>query len=108
MPYVRAYEEAYQDWGSWLSSGLVDFVTIMDYSADVKEFEKWIVRIKEKTKDTSRVKIAVGAYKLEHVPEIFEQEFRSCEKMHTTCAIFHYGSVWETPELYKFLTGREK
>jgi uncharacterized lipoprotein YddW (UPF0748 family) len=108
MPYVRAYYEAYQDWSSWLSKGLVDFVTIMDYSVDVKEFEKWILRVKEKTTDLSRVKIAVGAYKLMHSPEIFEQEFRSCERMGTTCAVFHYGSVWETPEFNKFLTSKEK
>lgn len=108
MPYARAYYEAYQDWALWLSSGLVDFVTVMDYSVDEKAFERWITAVKEKTTDFAKVKISVGAYKLVHTPEIFEREFRSCEKMGTTCAVFHYGSVWETPELYKFLTSREK
>ena len=73
-----------------------------------RQFERWITAVKEKTTDFAKVKIAVGAYKLVHTPEIFEREFRSCEKMGTTCAVFHYGSVWETPELYKFLTSREK
>jgi len=104
MPYARAYYEAYQDWPSWLSSGLIDFVTIMDYSIDLKEFERWIVQVKGMTKDFSKVKISTGAYKLVHAPEIFEQEFRSCEKMGTTCAVFHYGSVLENPEFRKFLT----
>ena len=77
MPYARAYYEAYQDWSSWLSKGLIDFVTIMDYSVDLKQFERWITVVKEKTTDLSKVKIAVGAYKMVHTPEIFEQEFRS-------------------------------
>jgi uncharacterized lipoprotein YddW (UPF0748 family) len=108
MPWARAYYEAYQDWSSWLSGGLVDFVTIMDYSVDLKEFERWITTLKEKRTDFSKVKIAVGAYKLVHSPEIFEREFGSCEKMGTTCAVFHYGSVLENPELYVFLTGRKQ
>jgi len=108
MPYVRAYYEAYQDWGTWLSSGLIDFVTIMDYSADIKEFERWIVAIKAKTGNLSRVKISVGAYKLVHSPEIFEQEYSRCEKMGAACAVFHYGSVLENPELYKFLTSSDR
>lgn len=108
MPYARAYYEAYQDWASWLSSGLIDFVTIMDYSADIKEFERWIVAIKAKTGNLSRVKISVGAYKLVHSPEIFEQEYSRCEKMGAACAVFHYGSVLENPELYKFLTSSDR
>ena len=107
MPYARAYYEAYQDWASWLSSGLIDFVTIMDYSIDIKQFERWIKAIKEKTGDLSKVKISVGAYKLVHAPEIFEQEYTSCEKMKTTCAVFYYGSVLESPGIKGFLTDQE-
>ena len=49
MPYARAYYEAYQDWSSWLSQGLIDFVTVMDYSVELKEFERWITAVKKKT-----------------------------------------------------------
>jgi uncharacterized lipoprotein YddW (UPF0748 family) len=108
MPYARAYYEAYQDWASWLSKGLVDFVTIMDYSVDPKQFERWIMAIKEKTGDLSKVKIAVGAYKVTHTPEIFEHEFHRCEKMGAMCAVFHYGSILESPAMDVFLTGRKK
>ena len=107
MPYARAYYEAYQDWSSWLSGGLVDFVTIMDYSIVPKEFERWIRAVKDKTGDLSKVKIAVGAYKLVKSPEIFEQEFLRCEQMRTTCAVFHYGSVLESPRLKSFLSSRQ-
>ena len=104
MPYARAYYEAYQDWASWIGQGLIDFVTIMDYSIDLKQFERWIRAVKEKTTDFSKVRISVGAYKVVHTPEIFEAEFQSCEKMGTACAIFHYGSLLESVDLQKFLT----
>ncbi|MBF0511738.1 MAG: family 10 glycosylhydrolase [Candidatus Omnitrophica bacterium] len=103
MPYIRAYEEAFQDWGEWLNQGLVDFVTIMDYSADVKEFERWIKAVKEKVQIWEKVKISVGAYKLLHTPKIFEQEYQLCEKMASSCAVFYYGSVLQSPEFQRFL-----
>ena len=108
MPYARAYYEAYQDWGSWISGGLVDFVTIMDYSTDLKQFERWIRPLKENTADFSKVRIAVGAEKLVHAPEIFEQEFLSCEKMGTMCAVFHYGNILQSPAIKEFLIDDKK
>ena len=41
MPFSRAYHEAYQDWPAWVNSGLVDFVTVMSYSGQMEEFEKY-------------------------------------------------------------------
>ena len=108
MPYVRAYYEAYQDWPTWISQGLVDFVTIMSYSPDVKEFERTILMAKTKVKDISKIKIGVGAYRFVNSPKIFEAEFRSCEKMGGTCAVFHYGSLLENSEMKDFLINREK
>ena len=104
MPYPRAYFEAYQEWASWLESGLLDFVTIMDYSVNIKQFEGWISVVEEKTKDLSKVKIAVGAYKMINSPQVFEEEYNSCERMGTTCAVFYYGSVQESPPIKAFLT----
>ena len=57
-------------------------------------------------RDLSKVKIAVGAYKLVGSPKKFEQEFSSCEKMGTTCVVFHYGSVLENPAMEEYLTRR--
>ena len=107
MPYARAYYEAYQNWPSWIDLGIVDFVTIMDYSTDVTQFKKWIMVIKEKTKDFSKVRIAVGAEKLVHSPEIFEEEFNSCEQMGSHCTIFHYGNLLENPKLHDFFTSQK-
>jgi len=108
MPYARAYYEAYQDWGSWITNGLVDFVTIMDYSTDPRQFERWIRPLKENRAVFPKMRIAVGAEKLVHEPEIFKKEFLICEKMGTLCAVFHYGNVLESPSIHEFLTGHKK
>ncbi len=108
MPYARAYEEAFQDWPSWLSRGLVDFVTIMDYSPRPSEFYRWIEDARSKTKDFKKVKIGVGAYKLTNSPELFEQELRQCEQLGATCVIFYYGSLCKNPELGRELIKKEK
>ncbi len=99
MPYVRAYYEAYQDWPSWVNSGLIDFVTLMDYSPDPGEFKRWLAVAKEKVRDLSKVKVGVGAYKLVHSPKNFDREVHSLEELSMTGAIFHYGSLLENPEL---------
>lgn len=104
MPYVRAYQEAFQDWPSWMSKGLADFVTVMNYSSDSEQFERWIVAAKEKTADFSKVGIGVGAYKLEKEPQTFAQQFSRCEEMGVMCAVFHYGSLREAPALEELLT----
>jgi len=108
MPYARAYYEAFQDWPSWLSTKLIDFVTIMDYSTDPQQFVKWIDVIKEKTGDLSRVRIAVGAYKMTQMPETFEKEFQACKAIAGGCAIFHYGSLLENPALKDILKDQQK
>jgi len=108
MPYSRAYYEAFQDWPSWVDRGLVDFVTLMNYSSDLVEFEKGIKVAQSKTKDFSKVKIGVGAYKFAQSPQIFAQEFRHCEEKGGACVIFNYGSLHENPSLGSFLTGTQK
>jgi len=106
MPYSRAYYEAFQDWASWLKDGLVDYVTIMSYSPDPLEFEKWISVIKKKVNDFKKVNIGLGAYKVVHAPEVFRKEFSLCEKAAgNSCAVFHYGSFLENPALGYVISG---
>jgi uncharacterized lipoprotein YddW (UPF0748 family) len=105
VPYSRAYYEAFQDWPSWIESGLVDFVTLMTYPSQIDEFEKYIREAKSKVSDLKKVIIAVGAYKLLDLPETFRREFRYCEaEKCKACAILHYGSLLENPELGRELT----
>ena len=106
MPYTRAYYEAYQDWPLWINRGLVDFVTVMDYSPDPDEFKQWLAVVKEKVVDPLRVKIGVGAYKLTRSPEIFSQEIRCVEELGMTSAVFHYGSLLENHKLQSILARR--
>ena len=100
MNYARALHEAFQDWPSWVNSGLVDFVTVMNYSADPAEYARWNEVAKTKVPDLTKLNIGVGAYKLLKSPEVFEKEFRSCETSGAAlCAVFHYGSLLENTEL---------
>jgi uncharacterized lipoprotein YddW (UPF0748 family) len=109
MPYERALYEAFQDWPSWIHSGLVDFVTVMNYSPDPAEYERWNGVAKDKVPDRTRLYSGVGAYKLVHSPEIFEKEYRSCEESGIgLCAVFHYGSLLENPMLEKPLLDQKE
>lgn len=100
VPYVRAYAEAFQDWQSWVNSRLIDFVTVMNYSADFPEFKKFFLEARSKSDDASRLNFTVGAYKLLHEPEKFRRLFSFCEEESGgSCVIFHYGSLADSSEL---------
>ena len=108
MSYVRALQEAFQDWPSWVNSGLVDFVTVMNYSADPAEYENWTEVAKAKVMDPRKLYLGAPAYKLVKTPEIFRKEWQSCEKSGAAlCAVFHYGSLLENSALEKPLLSKE-
>ncbi len=99
-PYSRAYHEAFQDWPSWIRNRLVDSVTVMSYTPDASEFEKYILDVKSRAVDFKKINIAIGAYELGRSPKTFEQQFQICKKAGTsTCTIFHYGSLVQYPAL---------
>lgn len=103
MPLIRAYAEAFQDWPSWIARGLVDFVTVMNYSPDPAEFARWNATLKTKVSESEKIKMAVGAYKLVRSPKVFEKEWRLCEEQQSACVVFFYGSLLENPALSRFL-----
>jgi uncharacterized lipoprotein YddW (UPF0748 family) len=103
LPCVRAYEEAFQDWPSWLSQGLVDSVMLMDYSPVPSVFHTWFEDAVDLIKDLKRLKIAIGAYRLGKSPEVFGQEWRQCEELGAACVVFHYGSLQDSQALSSFL-----
>lgn len=107
MPYTRAYHEAFQDWPSWADSGKVDFVILMNYSANPEEFGRWTARAKEKVVNFGKIRIAVGAYKLKGCSETFRSELEACSGSGAGgCVIFHYGSLVEDPALAETFKGR--
>ncbi len=100
VSYARAYNEAFQDWPSWINRGLVDFVTIMSYPKTLKEFEGYIAEGKEKVGDFRKVYPAIGAYKLGSLPEVFAQQLKAGRGSGAgACAIFHYESLLKNPAL---------
>ena len=104
VSYIRAYEEAFQDWPSWLKMGLVDFVTIMSYPTDTLEFQKNIFDAQKRTTNFKKINIAVGAYKPEHSPAVFKENFQLCQESGGgACVIFHYGSVLQKPAIREYL-----
>jgi uncharacterized lipoprotein YddW (UPF0748 family) len=106
VPYSRAFYEAFQDWPSWIETGLVDFVTLMTYPSQFEEFEKYVREAKSKVSDIKKIIIAVGAYKLLKLPKTFRREFRYCENENSkACAVLHYGSLLENPVLGRELVG---
>ncbi len=105
MSYARAYHEAFQDWPSWVNTGLVEFVTVMSYPDTVEDFKKNIPDAETRVKDLKKIKLGVGAYKFVSTPSIFIEQFKLCEQAGTSaCAIFHYGSLVQSPALIDYLT----
>lgn len=99
-PYSRAYHEAFQDWPSWLERGLVDFVTVMTYSADTAEFEKFVIDARKRVADSMKVNIAIGAYEMIGSPSLPVKEIDLCHSHGLeNCVIFHYGSLVDDPSL---------
>ncbi|MFA6609292.1 MAG: family 10 glycosylhydrolase [Candidatus Omnitrophota bacterium] len=93
-PYSRAYHEAFQDWPYWIESGLVDFVTVMSYTPDSQEFEKYVLDIKNRGVDLKKVNIAIGAYEMAGTPASFASQLELCKRAgEGICTIFHYGSL---------------
>jgi uncharacterized lipoprotein YddW (UPF0748 family) len=104
MSYSRAYHEAFQDWPSWVETGLVEFVTVMSYPDNVEEFQKNIADAKKRVTDLKKISFGVGAYKFISTPITFTRQFDLCEQIPSrACAVFHYGSLVQSPALSAYL-----
>jgi uncharacterized lipoprotein YddW (UPF0748 family) len=98
--YIRAYEEAFQDWPSWVNKGLVDFVTVMTYPDNPAQFDRYIKDAFIRVNDPGKINITVGAYKLTKDPAMFKKQWDLCETMNNgRCVLFHYGNILEVPVL---------
>ncbi|NTV29523.1 MAG: family 10 glycosylhydrolase [Candidatus Omnitrophica bacterium] len=109
MPYARAYYEAFQDWPAWIDKGIVDFVTLMNYSTDLVEYQRWVGDAMGRVKDDGRVNMAIGAYKSSGPVDIFSQEFGICEKSGAgACVAFHYGSLLDNQTANQFFVNSKR
>ncbi|MFA6282092.1 MAG: family 10 glycosylhydrolase, partial [Candidatus Omnitrophota bacterium] len=104
-PFVRAYYEAYQDWPGWLKRRIVDFVTVMTYADNTRDFKKYVAEAnKEADGSLDKVGIAIGAYKFLKSPDIFAEELGFCEESGSlACVILGYGDLVKSPKLGRFL-----
>ena len=94
MPYARAREEAFQDWKEWADSGLVDFVTLMGYTDDMKQFEKYLKDAETQLPGLAKVNFAVAAYKLVKAPEMYSRQWDLCEASSSrSCVALDYESL---------------
>lgn len=104
MSYSRAYNEAFQDWPSWVNSGLVEFVTVMSYPNTADDFRKDIADAMKRVQDPQKIKLGVGAYKFVATPDVFMKQFDMCEKTGVSaCAVFHYGSIVSSQVMRDYL-----
>jgi uncharacterized lipoprotein YddW (UPF0748 family) len=104
VSFSRAFNEAFQDWPSWINTGLVDFVTVMNYPETLKEFEKLSAEALGKAVDPKKVYMAVGAYKFLTAPEKFFEQFNACTSfVDRGCVIFYYGNLIKNPVLSEIL-----
>ena len=104
MGFTRAYEEAYQDWASWVNSGLIEFVTVMSYPDNVPEFSRNIADAQKRVKDPNKINVGIPAYKLITTPKIFGQQQNMCLSAEVGgCAYFYYGNFVENPELLRMI-----
>jgi uncharacterized lipoprotein YddW (UPF0748 family) len=104
VSFSRAYHEAFQDWPSWVKSGLVEFVTVMNYPDNLVDFQKNIDDAFKRVPDPAKLKMGVGAYKFLKTPELFGGQLELCERSTAGgCAIFYYGNLVEVPKFGHYL-----
>lgn len=100
LAYSRALYEALQDWPSWINTGLIEFVTVMNYPPDVATYKENIIEIKPHVNDFKKVNVAVGAYKHIKEPAVFKEQFQVCVNANPrACVIFHYNNFLENVDL---------
>lgn len=99
-PYVRAREEAFQDWAEWINRGYVDFVTMMNYPDNLATFKRYVNTAEDKVNDFGKVYLGVGSYKLLNNLPIFESVWNDCERGFSHgCVLFYYGNVVQSSAL---------
>ncbi len=100
LSYGRALDEAMQDWPSWINTGLVEFVTLMNYPQDTATYINNIKGIKMHLQNLNRVNMAVGLYKNVQSPAVFKEHYAAClEGSPRSCVFFHYNNFLENPDL---------
>ncbi len=109
VSYVRAREEAFQDWPVWLNTRLVDFVTIMSYPPDLVTFKKNVADALKRVEEPLKLNFAIGAYKFLNAPQGYQEQFDWCKETKAGgCIVFHYDSLRASQPLAEITTDEGK
>lgn len=99
----RAYQNAMQDWPSWLRYGLIDDLALMAYTSDETLFSRLIGYAKTDCPADGRVLAGIGLYKLADQAS-FRRLIRHAESALADGVVcFSYGELEKRPELYSAL-----
>ena len=81
LPIVeRAYNNAFQDWSSWLEEGILDYAVLMSYSKD-SQFVKETTKSALGHRGQGKVYIGLGAFLMQENPDLFFNQFRMVSEL---------------------------
>lgn len=104
QPWIdRAYLVAYQDWCTWLSEGIVDFVVIMNYSID-RKIVKYLSEAAIKTANESSVYVGLGAYLLLNLQNSLYLQIKDCQELKARgIVLFSYDALLKNKNILKII-----
>jgi uncharacterized lipoprotein YddW (UPF0748 family) len=100
IPVVeRAYNNAFQDWSSWLEEGIIDYAVLMSYSKD-NQFVKETVKSGLGHRGQGKIYIGIGAFLMKNNPDLFSNQF------HLICELAPDGIIiFSVDDLTDQITG---
>jgi len=102
----RAYLSAFQDWRSWLETGLVDFIAVMNYSTDSR-LARYLTRASTAARGRRQVYIGLGAYLLLDRPEALVDQIEDCRSAGANgIALFSYDAMLTAPRIFELVRTR--
>ena len=102
----RAYLSAFQDWRSWLEEGIVDFIAVMNYSADSR-LARYLSRATAAARGRRQVYIGLGAYLLLDRPEALIGQMEDGRSSGASgVALFSYDAMMTAPRIFDLVRTR--
>ncbi|HRZ86426.1 MAG TPA: family 10 glycosylhydrolase [bacterium] len=85
---ARAAAGAYQDWASWINTGVVDYVVLMNYTRDDSIFAR-NARDALAAGSPARIRVGLGAYMLKDRRDVLVRSLRALEKLRPAGVVFY-------------------
>ena len=100
----KARSVAFQDWPLWVRKGLVDYVVLMNYSADASLVRKRTRSAVSAAGGSRKVAVGLGAYKMLDDARALARQIVEC--LHEGVAgvvLFSYDNMEKRPELFSYI-----